>query len=59
MLFRRILISSLIRVARNPVVQKKAGEVAGKAITAARPGLLKASRKAGEITRKIYESARK
>jgi hypothetical protein len=33
-------------------VQKKAGEVAGKALDAARPSLLRASRKAGELTRK-------
>jgi hypothetical protein len=31
---------------------EKAGEVAGKALDAARPSLLRASRKAGELTRK-------
>jgi hypothetical protein len=32
--------------------REKAGEVAGKALDAARPSLLRASRKAGELTRK-------
>ena len=59
MLFRRILMTALMTAARNPVVQKKAGEAAGKALNAARPGLLAASRHAGEMTRKIYENLKK
>lgn len=59
MLFRRILMTALMTAARNPAVQKKAGEVAGKALNAARPGLLTASRKAGEMTRKISENMKK
>ena len=56
MLFRRILMTALITAVRNPAVQKKAGEAAGKALNAARPGLLAASRKAGEITRRISKN---
>ena len=56
MLFRRILMTALMTAARNPDVQKKAGETAGKALNAARPGLLAASRKAGEMTRKISKT---
>ena len=55
MLFRRFVFGVLIRAARNPVVQKKAGDVAGKALNQARPSLLSASRKAGELTRKAKQ----
>ena len=59
MLFRRILMTALMTAARNPAVQKKAGEAAVKALNAARPGLLVASRRAGELTRKLYENMKK
>ena len=59
MLFRRILITALMKAARNPAVQKKAGEAAGKALNAARPGLLAASRRAGEMARKLAENMKK
>ena len=59
MLFRRVLMTVLMTAARNPAVQKKAGEAAGKALNAARPGLLVASRKAGEMTRKISKNIKK
>ena len=52
MLIRRLVVMALMRVAQNPTVQKKAGEVAGKALDEARPSLLRASRKVGELTRK-------
>ncbi|MGB2438882.1 MAG: hypothetical protein ACPIB4_07415, partial [Candidatus Puniceispirillaceae bacterium] len=52
MLIRRLVVTALMRVAQNPAVQKKAGELAGKALDAARPSLLRTSRKAGELTRK-------
>ena len=55
MLFRRFIFGMLIRVAQNPAVQKKAGEVAGKALTHTRPSLLRASRRAGELTRKAKQ----
>ena len=59
MLFRRILMTVLMAAARNPAVQKKAGEAAGKALNVARPGLLTASRKAGEMTRKLSKNIKK
>ena len=59
MLFRRILMTALMTAARNPAVQKKVGEAAGKALNAARPGLLVASRRAGEMTRKLSEHMKK
>jgi hypothetical protein len=52
MLIRRLVVTALMRFAQSPTVQKKAGEVAGKALDAARPSLLRESRKAGELTRK-------
>ena len=52
MLLRRIIFGALIHAARNPAVQQKVGEVASNALEAARPGLLRASRRAGELTRK-------
>ena len=59
MLFQRILMTALMTAARNPAVQKKAGEAARKALNAARPGLLTASRKAGEMTRKLSKNIKK
>ena len=55
MLLRRIIFSALMHAARNPAVQKKAGEAASKALEAAKPGLLRASRRAGELTRKAKD----
>ncbi len=59
MLFRRILMAALMTAARNPAVQKKAGEAAVKTLNAARPSLLAASRRTGEITRKLSENLKK
>ena len=59
MLFRRILMTALMAAARNPAVQKKAGEAAAKALKTAHPGLLTASRKAGEMTRKLSKNIKK
>ena len=59
MLYRRILMKALMTAACNPAVQKKAGEAAGKALNVARPGLLAASRKTGEMTRKILKNLKK
>ena len=55
MLFRRIVFGFLISVAKNAKVQQKAGEVVGKALSQARPSLLRASKRAGELTRKTKE----
>ena len=51
MLFRRLIFGMLMRVAQNPAVQKKAGEVALKALKQARPSLRRASTGAGELAR--------
>ena len=51
MLIRRLVVTALMRIAQNPAVQKKAGELAGKTLDAVRPSLLRTSRKAGELTR--------
>ena len=59
MLFRRILTAALIKAVRNPAVQKKAGETAAKALNAARPSLLAASRRAGEMTRRLSDNIKK
>jgi hypothetical protein len=55
MLFRRFIFGVLMRAAQNPKVQKKAGEVAGKALNQARPSLMRASRRAGELSRKAKQ----
>jgi hypothetical protein len=55
MLIRRLIFGALMTAARNPAVQKKAGEVAHKALDSARPNLLKASRNAGVMTRKAKQ----
>ena len=58
MFIRRLVINALLAAARNPAVQKKAGEAAGKAVEQARPNLMKASRRAGELTRKAQDKLR-
>ena len=55
MLLRRIIFGALMQAARNPTVQKKAAEVANKALEATKPGLLRASRRAGELTRQAKD----
>ena len=55
MFIRRLVIGALMAAARNPVVQKKAGEAASRAVDQARPNLMKASRRAGELTRKARD----
>ena len=51
MILRRLLFSAFKMAASNPAVQKQAAELTRKAVTKARPGLLKASRRAGELVR--------
>ena len=53
MLIKRLLIGAIIRAAQNPAVQRKAGEIAGKALDKARPSMLRASQRAGELTREV------
>ena len=55
MLFRRFVFGVLMRASRDPRVQKKAGELAGRTLRQARPPLLRASRRAGELTRKAKQ----
>ena len=55
MLFRRFVFGVLMRAAKSPAVQKKAGELVGRALRQSRPSLLRASRKAGELTRKAKQ----
>ena len=55
MLLRRIILGALMQAARNPAVQKKAGQAAGKAFEVAKPGLMRASRRAGELARKAKD----
>ena len=55
MLFRRFVFGVLMRAAQNPAVQKKIGELVGKALRQAQPTLLQASRTAGELTRKAKQ----
>ena len=55
MLFRRFVFGVLMRAAQNPAVQKKVGQLAVKALRQARPPLLRASRRAGELTRKAKQ----
>ena len=55
MLIKRLLIGTIIRAAQNPAVQRKAGEIAGKALDKARPSMLRASRRAGELTREAIK----
>ena len=58
MLIKRIVLKALLMVARNPTVQRQAGEAAGKVIKQARPGLMKASHEAGKLTRKARDKVR-
>ena len=58
MFIRRLVINALLAAARNPAVQKKAGEAASKAVKQARPNLMRASRRAGELTRKAQDKFR-
>ena len=58
MFIRRLVIGALMAAARNPAVQKKAGEAASRAVIQARPNLMKASRRAGELTRKAQDKLR-
>ena len=58
MFIRRLVIGALMAAARNPVVQRKAGEAASRAVDQARPKLIEASRRAGELTRKAHDKLR-
>ena len=51
MIVRKLLFTALRMAAQNPAVRRQAVKAADKAVEAARPGLLKASRRAGEAVR--------
>ncbi len=51
MILRRLIFSALKMAAQNPAVQKQAADLAQNAADKARPALLKASRKAGEMVK--------
>ena len=51
MIVRKLLFTALRMAARNPAVRRQAVKAADKAVEAARPSLLKASRRAGEAVR--------
>ncbi len=59
MLFQRIFVSTLIALARNPNVQKKAATVAEKTLNLTRPTLLNVSRNTGAFVRKTSQKIRK
>ena len=50
MILRRLIFSAIRYAARNPEVQRQASKLANNAVEKARPALMKASRKAGQIS---------
>ena len=58
MIVRKLLFVALRMVASNPKVRKQAARAADKAVDAARPSLLKASRRAGEAVRSASNELR-
>jgi hypothetical protein len=50
MILRRLLFSAIRYAARNPEVRRQGSKLADRAVEKARPGLMKASRKAGQFT---------
>lgn len=63
MILRRLMLTAarlaVRQAANNPAVRKKAADIASQSLEAARPGLLKGARKAGEVTRAAKEEIRK
>ena len=55
MFIRRLVVNALLMVARNPAVQKKADKSKVFMREQARPNLMKASRRAGQLTRKARD----
>ena len=51
MIVRKLLFTALRMAANNPAIRQQAAKAADKAVAAARPGLLQASRRAGEAVR--------
>ncbi len=51
MIVRKLLFTALRMAANNPAIRQQAAKAADKAVEAARPGLLQASRRAGKAVR--------
>ena len=51
MIFRRLVFAALRTAASNPEVRRQAAKIAERGLQSARPGLMKASRKAGEAVK--------
>lgn len=51
MILRHLVFAALRTVASNPAVRRQAAKLAERGLQSAKPGLLKASRKAGETVR--------
>ena len=59
MIFKKLVITALSYVARNPKIQQHAMKVATEAAVKAKPALLKGSRIAGEKYRNIKKEIKK
>ena len=59
MIVRKLLFTALQIAARNPAVRRQAVKAVDKAADAARPGLLKASRRAGEAVRSASDELKR
>ncbi len=59
MIFKKLVITALSYVARNPQIQQHAMKVATEAAVKAKPALLKGSRIAGEKYRNIKKEIKK
>ena len=55
MIVRKLLFSALRMAANNPKIRRQAAKAADKAVEAARPSLLQASRRAGEAVRSVSD----
>lgn len=51
MIFRRLVFAALRTAANNPEVRRQAAKLAERGLQSAKPGLMKASRKAGEAVK--------
>ncbi len=59
MIFRKLALTALKYVARNPAIQQQVKEITTKAAIKAKPALLKGSRVAGEKYRNLKQEVKK
>ena len=59
MFLRRLIFSAIRYAAGNPEVQRQVGKLADKAVQKARPTLMKASRKVGQISQTASDEVSK